>query len=154
MGALRMALQSTQPSLGQARAFSRGDHVFQSLMGMSYGMKSTEELHLPASQDSLTRSTSYQCAVLCCAVLGIAVLCWGLLLLFQSPKGMSGSERTKELVEVEVAVEMEVEMEVEVEVEVEVGVEVEVEVVASPINHLSARAPCHTCHLSLWFRMT
>ena len=63
---------------------------------------------------------------------------------------MSGSERTKELVEVEVAVEMEV----EVEVEVEVGVEVEVEVVASPINHLSARAPCHTCHLSLWFRMT
>ena len=122
--------------------YSRGDHVFQSLMGMSYGMKSTEELHLPASQDSLTRSTSYQCAVLCCAVLGIAVLCWGLLLLFQSPKGMSGSERTKELVEVEVAVEMEVE------------VEVEVEVVASPINHLSARAPCHTCHLSLWFRMT
>ena len=120
--------------------YSRGDHVFQSLMGMSYGMKSTEELHLPASQDSLTRSTSYQCAVLCCAVLGIAVLCWGLLLLFQSPKGMSGSERTKELVEVEVAVEMEV--------------EVEVEVVASPINHLSARAPCHTCHLSLWFRMT
>ena len=108
--------------------YSRGDHVFQSLMGMSYGMKSTEELHLPASQDSLTRSTSYQCAVLCCAVLGIAVLCWGLLLLFQSPKGMSGSERTKELVEVEV--------------------------VASPINHLSARAPCHTCHLSLWFRMT
>ena len=41
-----------------------------------------------------------------------------------------------------------------VEVEVGVEVEVEVEVVASPINHLSARAPCHTCHLSLWFRMT